>query len=59
MRIAASRMYRLLLDFDPAELKPLLTTSPGLYPRLLNSLHKLTEGALKHQRYRSEPQSSS
>ena len=54
LRIAASRMYNLLLNFDPAVLKPALATSPGLYPRLLNSLCKLTDGALKHQRCRAQ-----
>ena len=54
LRIAVARMYNLLLDFDPAVLKQVLPNSPGAYSRILNSLCKLTEGALKLERHRDD-----
>jgi len=54
LRIAVTRMYNLLMDFDPAVLKQSLSTAPGIYARLLNSLTNLTDAALKLERNRAE-----
>jgi hypothetical protein len=54
LRIALIRMYTLLLDFQPAVLKDTIATNPGMYPRLLNVLCKLTQGAMKLEQYRRE-----
>jgi hypothetical protein len=52
LRLALLRLYNLLLVFDPMELKDSLATSPGLYTKLLDSVCKLTSGALKHEQHR-------
>jgi hypothetical protein len=59
LRIATTRMYNFLLEFDPADLARAIPANPALYPRLLNSLCKITDGALKHHRYRDGQQRNS
>jgi hypothetical protein len=54
LRVAVARLYNLVLDFDPTVLKQALPNAPGAYSRILNSLCKLTEGALKLERHRDE-----
>ncbi len=56
IRLALFRLYRLLIAFDPIDLTDELRTSPGLYTKILDSVCKLTSGALKHERYRVENQ---
>lgn len=52
LRIAVLRLSSLLADFDPALLKPKLADNPATYPRLLNSLCKLTQCNLSFERHR-------
>jgi hypothetical protein len=52
LRIAVTRMYSLLTQFDPAVLQLKIADTPGAYPRILNALCKLTETAIKLQRNR-------
>jgi hypothetical protein len=54
LRIAVTRMYTLLTQFDPATLLPKLAENPGAYVRILNALCHLTETALKLQRSSDE-----
>jgi hypothetical protein len=52
LRIAVTRMYSLLTNFDPGVLKSQLATQPGAYSRILNVLCKLTDSALRCERQR-------
>ena len=52
LRVALLRMYTLLLDFDPRDFKEALSTSPGLYAKILDSVVKLTSGAIKQEKHR-------
>jgi hypothetical protein len=52
LRVALLRMYNLLLDFDPIDFKEALSTSPGLYAKILDSVCKLTSGAIKQEKHR-------
>ena len=50
LRIAITRMYTLLLDFDPSTLRHKLAENPGAYVRVLNALCHLTKASMKlHQ----------
>ena len=42
------------MDFDPAVLKQSLSSAPGTYARILNSLTNLTDAALKLERNRAQ-----
>jgi hypothetical protein len=57
LRIAVTRMYSLLVTFDPLVLGPKIAAQPGAYARLLNVLCKLTDGAVKLERRREEKRS--
>jgi len=51
-QIAASTLYEAVADFDPALLKDLLATEPENYAKIVTSLARLGEGALKYEKYR-------
>jgi len=52
LRIAVTRMYAFLTEFDPVALKARIASQPGVYPRILSCLCKLTESAVKLERHR-------
>jgi hypothetical protein len=54
LRIALAQMYNLLTTFDPASLSEKMQLQPAVYPRVLNALCKLADGALKYERHRTE-----
>jgi hypothetical protein len=54
LQIAASQMYDLLTDFDVSALKELLAEKPGLYPKVVNGIAKLSKEALGYERFRGE-----
>lgn len=54
LRIAVTRLYALLITFEPAQLSSQLATQPGAYTRVLNALCKLTEASIKCERYRDD-----
>jgi len=54
LQLAASQIYEVLTDFDVGPLKEMLADKPGLYPKVINSIAKLSEGGLKYERYREE-----
>ncbi len=58
LRIALTRMYTLLIDFDPASLSAKITEQPGAYARILNVLCKLVDGSLKLERHHLEHDST-
>jgi hypothetical protein len=57
LQLAASQLYEVLTDFNVGPLKETLADKPGLYPKIVNSLAKLSEGGLKYERYRDEVKS--
>ena len=57
-QLAASTLYEAVSDFDPALLKDLLATEPENYAKVVNSLAKLGEGALKYEKYRDACQAA-
>jgi len=54
LAIAATHIYELLLDFDPATLREKLDSEPANYARIVGALAKLSDGGLKYERYRAE-----
>lgn len=58
LQLAASQLYEVLTDFDVGPLKETLADKPGLYPKIVNALAKLSEGGLKYERYRAEVQAA-
>jgi hypothetical protein len=52
VRIALTRMYTLLTQFDPVVLQPKIAETPGAYARILNALCNLASSAIKIQRNR-------
>jgi hypothetical protein len=52
LHLAASQIYDVLTDFDPARLKALLDEKPENYAAITNSLAKLSKGAMEVQKYR-------
>jgi hypothetical protein len=54
LRIALARMFSLLTTFDPASLSDKMQLQPGTYPRLINALCNLANGALKYERHRAQ-----
>jgi hypothetical protein len=54
LQLAASQVYEVLSDYDVGPLKDTLADKPGLYPKFLNALAKVSEGGLKYERYREE-----
>jgi hypothetical protein len=54
LRIAVTRMYTLLITFDPSVLNSKIAEHPQAYTRLLNALCHLTETSLKFERHRQD-----
>lgn len=52
LHLAASQLYEVLSDFDIGNLKTLLVDEPENYAAIVNSLAKLSKGALDQQKYR-------
>ena len=52
LHLAASQLYETLVDFDLHNLKELLADKPENYAAIVNSLAKLSKGALDQQKYR-------
>ena len=52
LRIAVTRMYGLLLSFDPATLTSQLASQPTAYSRILSSLCKLNDSIIRSERHR-------
>ncbi|MBU6408985.1 MAG: DUF3486 family protein [Verrucomicrobia bacterium] len=50
--IAASQIYEVLADFNPARLKALLEEKPERYGAIVNALARLAAGAAEQQRLR-------
>lgn len=53
-QIAASQIYEVLTDLDPASISEKLKGNPEQYARLINALAKLSDEGLKYQRYKDE-----
>ncbi|MDX1951497.1 MAG: hypothetical protein SFY81_04895 [Verrucomicrobiota bacterium] len=56
LHLAASQLYEVLVDFDLVNLKALLADKPENYAQVVNSLAKLSKGALDIQRYKDHVQ---
>ncbi|MBC8095738.1 MAG: DUF3486 family protein [Akkermansiaceae bacterium] len=56
LHLAASQLYEALSDFDIENLKGLLKEKPENYAAIVNSLAKLSKGALDMQTYRDKVQ---
>jgi hypothetical protein len=52
LHLAASQLYETLTDFDLTSLKDLLKAKPENYAAIVNSLAKLSKGALDMQKYK-------
>jgi hypothetical protein len=52
LHLAASQLYEALTDFDLDYLKVLLAEKPENYAAIVNSLAKLSKGALDQQKYK-------
>ncbi len=52
LHLAASQLYEALTDFDLGNLKTLLAEKPENYAQIVNSLAKLSKGALEMQKYK-------
>lgn len=52
LHLAASQLYEALTDFDVADLKELLADKPENYADIVNSLAKLSKGALEVEKYK-------
>ena len=52
LHLAASQLYEAITDFDVSRLKELLDESPENYAAVVNSLAKLSKGALEQQKYK-------
>ncbi len=52
LHLAASQLYEALTDFDISRLKDLLDEEPENYAAIVNSLAKLSKGALDMQKYK-------
>ncbi len=52
LHLAASQLYEALTDFDIGRLKELLDEKPENYAAIVNSLAKLSKGALEVQKYK-------
>lgn len=51
LHLAASQLYEAITDFDVSRLKELLDESPENYAAIVNSLAKLSKGALDLRKY--------
>ena len=51
LHLAASQLYEAITDFDVSRLKDLLDDSPENYAAIVNSLAKLSKGALDLRKY--------
>ncbi len=54
LHLAASQLYEALADFDISHVKKLLAENPENYAQIVNSLAKLSKGALDIERYREQ-----
>jgi hypothetical protein len=55
LQVAAAQIYELLMEFDPAALKEHLNKGDAHgYAKLVNVMARLSDGGLKHERYRDE-----
>ena len=52
--VAVTRLYTLLMTFDPSQLSSHIANQPLAYTRILNALCKLTEASIKCERHRSD-----
>ena len=54
INLAASQIYELLQDLELGKLKEWIEKDAGNYARLLSVLVRMSEAALKYERYRAE-----
>jgi hypothetical protein len=54
LQLAASQLYEALTDFDITSLKVLLQEKPENYAQIVNSLAKLSKGALDIERFKEQ-----
>ncbi len=54
LHLAASQLYEALTDFDIGSLKELLADKPENYANIVNSLAKLSKGALELNKYKDQ-----
>ena len=54
LHLAASQLYEALTDFDISRLKGLLDEKPENYAAIVNSLAKLSKGALEVDKYKAQ-----
>ena len=55
MKVAAAQIYELLVNYDPKVLKERLKEGDTSdYAKLVNVMARLSDGGLKHERYRDE-----
>jgi hypothetical protein len=52
--VAAAQIYELLMNFQLESLKEKLADDPEIYPEIVETLTKVSEGGLKHQRHRAD-----
>jgi hypothetical protein len=58
MQLAASTIYEALDDLDTGAIKTLIREQPENFPKLVNSLAKVSDVGLKFKRYKSEVQAA-
>ena len=54
LHAAASQIFEVLDEFDPKSLQEKLDADPQSYPRMVNALARVSETALRYERYRAE-----
>ena len=54
LQLAATHIYEVLTDFDPAILWEMLTDDPENYARIVRLLTHISDGGLKYERYRAQ-----
>jgi hypothetical protein len=54
LQVAATNLCQLLVDLDPVAMKETLEENPDKYTRLLNAIARLSDGAIKCDRHRTD-----
>ena len=52
LHLAAAQAYEVLADFDLSAFKDALVDEPGIYPKLINGLSKISNAVLDNRKYR-------
>jgi hypothetical protein len=54
LQVAATNLCQLLVDLDPVAMRETLEDNPDKYTRLLNAIARLSDGAIKCDRHRTD-----